>query len=273
MLPEKPKRLPSAGVGRSGPITMSWSSAVETKNPSLPRLIFREDMKTLSGRRPVSFPSFPNTTSEGSGSGEDGLNRQSLKVRHLPLVLPLSSEPKPDSSAPCSKGITSPLKCIRKQFPTPFSLTKVSACGKEMGRNVLKSTLSVENGESNPRVSLERSATPSPSESLTDSSSGTGSVSHFFDQRVLSTLEKAKRKLSHKSLLVCGRPKGFYISKPSESPPSPETSSPLKTRGTSHSESLTLMHTDPVKTRLFPNVLCSSSLCLFGQKYRKKVIL
>ncbi|XP_056118775.1 uncharacterized protein si:ch211-188c16.1 [Rhinichthys klamathensis goyatoka] len=241
VLPEKPRRLPTAGVGRSGPITMSWSSAVETKTPSLPRAIFREDLKTASGRRPVSFPSFPNTTSEVSRSGEDGHNRQSLKVRHLPLVLPLSNEPTRDSSAPCSKGITSPLKCIRKQFPTPFSLTKVSACGKEMGKNGLKSTLSsVETGESNPCASLERSATPSPSDgsSLTDSSSGTGSVSHFFDQHVLSTLEKAKRKLSHKSLLVCGRPKGFYISRPPESPPSPadrpETSSPLKSSRAAH---------------------------------------
>ncbi|XP_077098200.1 uncharacterized protein LOC143749662 isoform X2 [Siphateles boraxobius] len=208
---------------------MSLSSAVETKIPSLPRVIFREDLKTPSERRPVSFPSFPNTASEVSRSAEDGHNRQSLKVRHLPLVLPLSSEPKHDSSAPCSKGVTSPLKCIRKQFPTPFSLTRVSACGKVNG---LKSTLSVESGESNPCASLERSATPSPIESLTDSSSGTGSVSHFFDQHVLSTLEKAKRKLSHKSLLVCGRPKGFYISKPSVSPP--ETSSPLKTSRAPH---------------------------------------
>ncbi|KAK7158476.1 hypothetical protein R3I94_004942 [Phoxinus phoxinus] len=235
VLPEKPKkRLPTAGVGRSGPITMSLSSAVETQTPSLPRVIFREDLKIPLGRRPVSFPSFPNTTSEVSRSGEDGHNRQSLKVRHLPLVLPLSSEPKPDSSAPCSKAVTSPLKCIRKQFPTPFSLTKVSACAKEVGKNGLRSALSAESGESHPCASLERSATPSPSESLTDSSSGTGSVSHFFDQHVLSTLEKAKRKLSHKSLLVCGRPKGFYISKPAESPPSPETSSPLKISRAAH---------------------------------------
>lgn len=241
VLPERPKRPPTAGVGCSGPVTMSLSSAVETKTPSLPRNIFREDLKTFSGRRPVSFPSFPNTASEVSSSGEDGHNRQSLKLRHLPLVLPPSNEPKHDSSAPCSKGITSPLKCTRKQFPTPFSLAKVSACGKETGKNGLKSPLSVETGESNPRASLERSATPSPSESLTDSSSGTGSVSHFFDQHVLSTLEKAKRKLSHKSLLVCGRPKGFYISKPTESPPSPAdrpvTSSPLKISRAPHSES------------------------------------
>lgn len=133
VLPERPKRPPTAGAGRSGPITMSLSSAVETKTPSLPRNIFREDLKTFTGRRPVSFPSFPNTASEVSSSGEDGHNRQSLKLRHLPLVLPPSNEPKHDSPAPCLKGITSPLKYTRKQFPTPFSLTKVSACGKETG--------------------------------------------------------------------------------------------------------------------------------------------
>ncbi|XP_039505562.1 FYN-binding protein 1-like isoform X2 [Pimephales promelas] len=264
VLPEKPKRLPTAGVGRSGPITTScsavetMSSAVETKTPSLPRAIFREDLKTPFGRRPVSFPSFPNTTSEVSRSGEDRHNRQSLKGRHLPLVLPLSNEPPHDSSAPCSKRIPSPLKCIRKQFPTPFSLTKVSASGKDMGKNGPKSTQSVETGESNPCASLERSATPSPSDgsSLTDSSSGTGSVSHFFDQHVLSTLEKAKRKLSHKSLLVCGRPKGFYISKATESPPSPparpETSSPRKSRAahTAVTELASVLQTGPPRKPL-----------------------
>ncbi|XP_067308351.1 uncharacterized protein si:ch211-188c16.1 isoform X2 [Pseudorasbora parva] len=272
MVPEKPKRLPTATVGRSGPITMSLSSAVETETPSLSQDIFREDLKTPSGKRPVSFPSFLNSTSDVSRSG-DGHNRHSLKVRHLPLVLPVSIEPKHSSSAPPSKGIMSPLKCIKKPIPTPFSLTKVSACVKEIGKNSLGhlkngSTLNVEAEEktenrkqkteaaevhltaaSNPGIhswSLERSATPSPSESLTDSSSG--SVSQFFDQHVLSTLEKAKRKLSHRNLLVCGRPKSLFSSKalllPTESPPSPadhpQTSSPLKISATSHAAVMAL---------------------------------
>ncbi|XP_051738672.1 uncharacterized protein si:ch211-188c16.1 isoform X2 [Ctenopharyngodon idella] len=268
VVPEKPKRLPTAAIGRSGLITMSSYSAVETKTPSLPRVIFREDLKIPLGKRPVSFPSFPNTTSEVSSS-VDGHNRQSLKVRNSPLMLPFSNEPKHDSTVISSKGITSPLKCIKKPIPTPFSLTKVPLCGKEIDKNGLghlknsstlnvqleESTLKTANTEavevhqtmlSNPGLpysSQEYSSTPSPSESLTDSSPG--SVSQFFDQHVLSTLEKAKRKLSHKNLLVCGRPKSFYSSKvlvlPTASPPSPAESeschpetSPLKISGTSH---------------------------------------
>uniref|UniRef100_A0A672S8F8 Uncharacterized LOC107562847 n=1 Tax=Sinocyclocheilus grahami TaxID=75366 RepID=A0A672S8F8_SINGR len=246
-LPEKPKRLPTSAVGRSGLITMSFSSAVEAKKASQPRVIVREDLKTPSGKRPVSFPS----TTSG-----DGPNRQSLKTWHSPLVLPLSSEPKHDSSAPPSKSITSPLKCIMKPIPTPFSLTRVSVCGREIGKNGLglvkksgafnvqmqESTLKTASTEavevqqkmvSNPGL-LDHP--PSPNDSLTDSSSG--SVTHFFDQHVLSTLEKAKRKLCYKNLLVCGRPKGFYSSKAqaqlAESPGScHQETSPLKINGAS----------------------------------------
>ncbi|XP_016363768.1 uncharacterized protein LOC107705130 [Sinocyclocheilus rhinocerous] len=248
-VPERPKRLPKSAISRSGLITMSLCSAVETKTASQPRVIVREDQKTPSGKHPVCFPS----TTSG-----DGPNRQSLKMWHLPLVLPLSSEPKHDSSAPPSKSITSPLKCIMKPIPTPFSSTRVSLCAKEIGKNGLgrvknsgtfnvqmqESTVKTASTEaveaqqarvSNPGL-LDHSA--SPNESLTDSSSG--SVTHFFDQHVLSTLEKAKRKLCQRNLLVCGRPKGFYSSKAqaqhAESPPSPtESESCQKVNGVSHS--------------------------------------
>ncbi|XP_016348523.1 uncharacterized protein LOC107693593 [Sinocyclocheilus anshuiensis] len=245
-VPERPKRLPKSAISRSGLITMSLCSAVETKTASQPRVIVREDQKTPSGKHLVSFPS----TTSG-----DGPNRQSLKMWHSPLVLPLSSEPKHDSSAPPSKSITSPLKCIMKPIPTPFSSTRVSLCAKEIGKNGLgclknsgtfnvqmqESTVKTASTEaveaqqtrvSNPGL-LDHSA--SPNDSLTDSSSG--SVTHFFDQHVLSTLEKAKRKLCQRNLLVCGRPKGFYSSKAqaqhAESPPSSTESE--KVNGVSHS--------------------------------------
>ncbi|XP_042625280.1 uncharacterized protein LOC109100036 [Cyprinus carpio] len=242
-VPEKPKRLLTSAVGRSGLITTSVSSAVETKTAGQPRVILREDLKTASGKRPVSFPS---TT-----SGE-ALSRQSLKMWHLPLVMPFSSEPKHDSS----KGITPPLKCIMNPIPTPFSSARASVCGREIGKNGLG--LLKNNGASNAQMdestlksassdavevqetvvsnpgSLDRSA--SPNDSLTDSSSG--SVTHFFDQHVVSTLEKAKRKLCHRNLLVCSRPKGFYFSKAAaqhaEGPEScHQETSPLKINGTS----------------------------------------
>ncbi len=255
MLLEKPKRLPTSATSRSGLIT---ASLVETKTANQPQVTLREGQKPPSGIRPVSFPS---TTSDVGRSG-DGQNRQSLKMRNLPLVLPLSNEPKHDSSAPASKGITSPLKYIMKPTPTPFSSTRVSLCTKEFGKNGLgllktsgsfnarmeESTLKTartevqQTGVTNAGLP-DHSAPPSPIDSLTDSSSG--SVTHFFDQRVLSTLEKAKRKLCHRNLLVCGRPKGFVSSKAqarhTEAPPSPAASeschpetSPLKVNGISH---------------------------------------
>lgn len=258
MLPEKPKRLPMATFGRSGLITISSSPAVETKTSSLPRVIFREDQKAPSGKRPASYPSFAHTTPE------DGGNRHSFKVRHLPLVLPISSEPKHDSATPSSKGITSPLKCIKKPMPAPFKPSKISVCSKEIGKHGLEhkkngtthvhkeeSAAKAVNAESvemhqtwgsNPSsqcASPENLSASSPSESLTDSSPSSSSVTQFFDQHVFSTLEKAKKKLSHKNLLVCGRPKSFYPHKSvtsTESPPSPintesshpRTASPLR---------------------------------------------
>ncbi|XP_043111166.1 uncharacterized protein si:ch211-188c16.1 isoform X2 [Puntigrus tetrazona] len=248
MVPEKPKRLPTSATRSSGLLTMNLCSTVETKTSSQPQVTMREDQKSPSGKRPVSFPS---TTSEVGMPG-DGQNRQSLKIRRLPLVLPLSN----GSSAPPSKGITSPLKYIMKPIPTPFGSTRVSLCAKEIGKNGLgllknSGTFNVQMEEAGAEVgevqqtsvSLDRSAPASPNDSLTDSSSG--SASHFFDQHVLSTLEKAKRKLCHKNRLVCGRPKGFYCSKAqvqlTESPPSPPESerrhpetSPAKVNGISH---------------------------------------
>lgn len=227
---------------------MSLCSAVETKTTNQPQ-------KTPPGTRPVSFPS---TASEVGRSG-DAQNRQSLKMRHLPL----SYEPKHDSSAPASKSITSPLKYSMKATPTPFSSSRVSLCAKEFGKNGLgllknSGTFNARLEESarteavevqQTRVSnaglLDHSAPPSPIDPLTLSSSG--SATHFFDQHVLSTLEKAKRKLCHRNLLVCGRPKGFYSSKAqarhTARPPSPAASeschpetAPLKANGISHSE-------------------------------------
>uniref|UniRef100_A0A8C1M3P9 Helically-extended SH3 domain-containing protein n=1 Tax=Cyprinus carpio TaxID=7962 RepID=A0A8C1M3P9_CYPCA len=235
---EKPKRLPTSAMSRSGLITMSLGSSADTKTAGQPRVILREDLKTPSG---TSL----GTTSEVCRSG-DAQKRQSLKIRHLPLVLPPSNEPKHDSP---SKGITSPFKCIMKPIPTPFSSARASLCAKETGKNGLglvknggssnvqtdestvKSAAPDAGGVLETRVSnpgaLDRSASP---DSLTDSSSG--SVTHFFDQHVLSTLEKAKRKLCQRNLLVCGRPKGFYSGRAqaqhTDSPPSPaEETSPL----------------------------------------------
>ncbi|KAI7809994.1 hypothetical protein IRJ41_020691, partial [Triplophysa rosa] len=240
MLPEKPKRLPTASFGRSGLFTITSSPALETKTPGLPRVIFREDQQVPSGKRPLSFPSFAHTTPE------DGGNRHSLKVRHLPLVLPISTEPKRDTAAP----ITSPLKCVKNPMPAPFKPSKMSLCGKETVKHGLElmqsgtshvhteeSAVKAVNTEhveihqtwvSNPGSrcpSPQHPSTSSPSETLTDSS--TSSVTQFFDQHVFSTLEKAKKKLSQKNLLVCGRPKSFYPNKgvtSTGSPPSPTES-------------------------------------------------
>ncbi|XP_026053555.1 uncharacterized protein LOC113039719 isoform X2 [Carassius auratus] len=233
-VPEKPKFLLTSAVDRSGLITMSFSSAVDRKTASQPRrVILREDLKTPSGKHP------PSTTSA------DEPNSQSLKMRHLPLVMQLSREPKHDFS----KGIT------MKPIPTPFSSARVSVCGRGIGKNGLGlvknsgafnvlmegSTLKTASTEavevqktmvSSPG-SLDHSAPPSPNDSLADSSSG--SVTHFFDQHVL---EKAKRKLCYRNLLVCSRPRGFYFSKAqaqhAESPESyHQETSPVKINGAS----------------------------------------
>ncbi|KAM9719834.1 uncharacterized protein ACNS7B_020489 [Menidia menidia] len=73
---EKPKHLPPPG-GPSGSGT----------TPVAPRAMFRDGLRASGGKRPISFPPQETPPSSGLANG-DGPARNSLKDRHMPLVLP-----------------------------------------------------------------------------------------------------------------------------------------------------------------------------------------
>lgn len=225
---DKPKRLPPI-ASRTSSLS---SSAVEEKSPVIPPFNLRDDQKMLSGKRPIAVPSCffpPEVSSTGSG-----VPRRSLKDRHMPLVLPVSSSsssnnPKQETTV-SSKLVTSPIKCKKKAMPTPFKPAKFSKSIKEILENAehpesskpQSERYTVENGfgyrtgGSNPGSSCPSPELPSTPSPTAEEPSNGGSIPH-----VLSTLERAKKKFSPKNLLVYTRPKSFYSSKGLTESPSP----------------------------------------------------
>lgn len=197
---------------------------MEDKKPTCSKNTVRDDHK-----RSVAVPvnTLQTTTTPATVSISNPISKVPFKDRHLPLVLPIpfSSEPKHHSVSP-PKGVSSPVRGKKKTMMVPFKSTITSKFGKgnlENGEHTSK----VENGfshngeSSNPgsvNPSPEKPGTPPPVDVI-EGSSTDGSAS----QRVLSTLEKAKRKFSPKQLLEYAKPKSFHSrnSSPSTSPPPP----------------------------------------------------
>ncbi|XP_036452862.1 uncharacterized protein si:ch211-188c16.1 [Colossoma macropomum] len=229
-VPHKPKRFPPPAGRTSSPFIISSSG--EEHSPNASSAVSRNDCKVAQANRPVSVPS---CFFHHGNDGGSGVARLPFRDRQLPLVLPASShELKRDPVVSSSKLVTSPIKCKKKAMPAPFKPPKFSKCIKDIiegsaehaeNGKVLKppqSTLIGANGFSHqnggsdcgsPCPSPEQSVTPPPT---AENSSTVGGVTH-----VLSTLEKARKRFSPRSLLVYARPKSFYASKcsPERSPP------------------------------------------------------
>ncbi|XP_042560926.1 FYN-binding protein 1 isoform X2 [Clupea harengus] len=187
---------------------------------------------------PVSLPvhTLQTTTNPATGSTHNQISKAAFKHRHLPLVLPIpfSGELKLHSVSP-PNGVSSPVRGKKKPMIMPFKSIVTSRFGKGPLENG-EHTISVEkskavngfytNGESfNPgsvSPSPEKNATSPPADGM-EGSSTEGCASQTSHQRVLSTLEKAKRKFSPKQLLEYAKPKSFHSrnSSPSASPPPP----------------------------------------------------
>ncbi|XP_017577243.1 uncharacterized protein si:ch211-188c16.1 [Pygocentrus nattereri] len=220
-VPHKPKCLPPQAGRTTTPFIISSSG--EDHNPAASSAVSRNDCKVAQANRPSCFFHHGN-------NGGSGVARLPFRDRQLPLVLPASSthEPKRDPDVSSSKLVTSPIKCKKKAMPTPFKPPKFSKCIKDI---IEGSGEHAENGKVHRPPSAEPtligsngfdhqnggsdcgSPCPSPEQSVTppptgENSSAVGGVTH-----VLSTLEKARKKFSPKSLLMYAKPKSFYASK------------------------------------------------------------
>ncbi|CAJ1071707.1 uncharacterized protein si:ch211-188c16.1 isoform X3 [Xyrichtys novacula] len=250
---EKPRHLPPPGSHCSS-VVGSINIAVENKT-QVPRVIFRDGLRSSGGKRPISFPPQPQQTSSSSQlANGDSTTRQSLKDRHMPLVLPalpvkeqktepqVKKEHKLDPEP--GKDVLPHTKMKKKGLLLPFKSAKVSKVSAENGEEPTYADLttrpasapgelpSLEKQTTEDRISLhsDQSAsefplsspdipiTPPPAETSVDS-----------DNKIISTLERAKKKFSRRQMLITAKPKSLrspdYASKDKKFPSLPKIQS------------------------------------------------
>ncbi|CAB1326454.1 unnamed protein product, partial [Coregonus sp. 'balchen'] len=245
---EKPRRLPpTVPGGRCSTLMSSIHSAVENK-PVVPRVIFRDGTRVSGGKRPVSFPALvlqaippkpptppPHQNSHQNGHHNGGADctataKQSLKDRHMPLVLP--GLPLKEQRAEAHKEVPPLTKCKKKGLLLhhPFKSTKVSKVGGEpaeepayagvttnrhSGAPVEGLVMDRHKAEDGLSLQVEHSSTECPTSrpdiTITTPSEGPGeeSSSMVSATQFFSTLEKGKKRFSPKHLLVYARPKSL----------------------------------------------------------------
>ncbi|KAI3375215.1 hypothetical protein L3Q82_021721, partial [Scortum barcoo] len=229
---EKPKHVPPPG-GHCTSVVSSINLAVENKTPLVPRVIFRDGLRVSGGKRPISFPPQPQQTSPSSQPAHgDTAARQSLKDRHMPLVLPVlptkgqTAEPPARKEHNVEPGTEVPpqTKIKKKGLLLPFKSAKSSKVTAENGEEPTYADLatrpssalgelpSVEKQTTEDGVSLQSDQSTaelplsSPDIPITPPSGETGVDS---DSKIISTLERARKKFSRKQMLISAKPKSL----------------------------------------------------------------
>ncbi|KAK5919105.1 hypothetical protein CgunFtcFv8_023028 [Champsocephalus gunnari] len=228
---EKPKYLPPSG-GHFSSLVSSINIALENK-PPVPRVIFRDGLRASGGKRPISFPPQPQQTSPSSQptNGEATI-RHSIKDRHMALVLPPLHAKEKKTEPPVKKEHTlepepekevlPQTKIKKKGLLLPFKSTKASKISAEneptyadltirpssapgelpsLERHTIEDGLSLPSDRSPveyPLSSPDIPITPPTAESTVDS-----------ENKFMSTLEKAKKKFSHKQMLISVKAKSW----------------------------------------------------------------
>ncbi|XP_024130125.1 uncharacterized protein si:ch211-188c16.1 isoform X2 [Oryzias melastigma] len=246
---DKPKHLPPPG-GHCSPLVSA--AGVDSKTLVVPRAIFRDGLWGSGGKRPISFPPQPHQACTPP-QDEGTTTRQTLKERHMPLVLPVlpvknqklesptEKEGKPETDL--GKEVLPHTRVKKKGLLLPFKSARTSKFHAEDGEEMTYSDLtnrpasapgelpsiekqSVEDGVSlqsdqstteYPPSSPDIPRTPPPTEVRSNS-----------DSRIFSTLEKAKRKFTPRQILNSTKPKRLnspeYASREKAFPSSPKIS-------------------------------------------------
>lgn len=229
---EKPKHHPPPG-GHCSIVVSSINIAVENKTPVVPRVIFRDELRASGGKRPISFPPQLQQTSPSNqlGNGES-TTKQSLIDRHMPLVLPIQPVKEQKSEPPAMKehkvepkpglNIMPQTRIKKKGLLLPFKSSKASKVSAENGEEPTYTDLTsrpssapgelpsmdkqptedgvpVQSDKSTaelPLSSPDIPNTPPPAETVVDS-----------DNKIISTLERAKKKFSRRQILISAKPK------------------------------------------------------------------
>ncbi|GAA6222471.1 uncharacterized protein LOC108883847 isoform X1 [Lates japonicus] len=231
---EKPKHLPPPG-GHCSSVVSSISIAVENKTPVVPRVIFRDGLRASGGKRPISFPPQLQQTSPSSKLvNGDTTTRQSLKERHMPLVLPVLPVKEQTTELPVrkehkleqepGKEVQPQTKIKKKGLLLPFKSAKASKVRAENGEEPTYADLttrpssapselpSVEKQTTEDGVSFQSDQSTaecplsSPDTPITPPSTETSVDS---DSRIISTLERAKKKFSRRQVLISTKTKSL----------------------------------------------------------------
>ncbi|XP_054625526.1 uncharacterized protein si:ch211-188c16.1 [Dunckerocampus dactyliophorus] len=247
---EKPKHLPPAG-GHCSSVVNNINIATENKTTVVPRVIFRDGLRASGGKRPISSPPQPQQISPSSRSANgESTARQSFKERHMPRVLPVlpgkeqkcDAQPKTETQPELEtvKEVLPQTKLKKKNLLLPFK-SKVSKLSTESGGEHTYTELttrpssapgelpSVEKQTSEDGVSLQGDQSTregrlsSPDVSVSPPSAETSIDS---DNRIISTLERAKKKFSYRQMLISSKPKSLrspdFISHERAFPPPPK---------------------------------------------------
>lgn len=275
---EKPKRLPPPG-GHCISVVSGVNTAVENKAPVCPRLIFRDGLRTSGGKRPISFPPHPQQTSPSSQlANRDSTTRQPYEEQHMPLVLPVLPAKEQKTKQPIKKEHkleseqgkeVPPLSKIKKKgLLLPFKSAKASKVSAENGEEPTYADLTTRPSSAPCELpSVEKQTTedwvslPSDQSSVEfylsspDIPINSPSAERSFDSdnKIVSTLERAKKTFSRRQMLI--KPKSLcladYVSKDKAYPSPPKNIESVK-------------HELPIPPPLsFPHLACISARPFF----------
>ncbi|KAM9790122.1 uncharacterized protein ACBT44_018816 isoform 2-T2 [Syngnathus typhle] len=205
---EKPKKVPHVG-GHCSSVVSSINIATENKTTVVPRVIFRNELRASGGKRPIPSPTQPTQISPSSlSTNGDSTKWQSFKERHMPRVLPVL----------CSKDQKIDHR-TKKESPQDQEVVKEMPQIKPKKNNLLLalkssrvSKVSTESEEEPTYAELTTRSSSAPGElpSVEKQTSDDGETIVDSDNRIVSTLERARRKFSRRHILSSSKSRNVH---------------------------------------------------------------
>lgn len=206
------------------------NAAVDHRTPAVSRVVFRDGLQASGGMRPISFPPKVAQTSPCfQHGGGDATTRRSLRERHMPLVLPFIPVKEHRSELPATRELkleeepgkeaATLTKIKKKGLLLPFKSSKAAKISGENGEPTYSDLTirpssapgelpSVEKPPVEDRLSFQSnqstSELPISSPDISVSPPPTG-TSVEPDNRIVSTLERARKKLSCRQMLLSAK--------------------------------------------------------------------
>ncbi|XP_007555042.1 uncharacterized protein LOC103140043 [Poecilia formosa] len=231
---EKPKLL-QPFLGHCSSVVSGIATAVENHTPEIPCVVFRDGLRSSESKHPISFPPHSKQTSPSSQfANGDGSAKHPLKDWYMPLVLPMPPVKDHKVDAPTGKEqkleaetrkeVFSHTKIKKKGLLLPFKSVKASKNFADNGEELTYGDLPNRPGNApSDFSSMDKQGTEERPSLQSDQSTSEYAVSspEFVvsppspetcpdsDNRILSTLEKAKKKLSRRQIAIPPKSKGL----------------------------------------------------------------